>query len=202
MTPIEKNIIVVDEQGNEYEATYPKRARGLVKHGRARFIGENTICLAYHPNEPAGTSGTPMCPPNIDLEDEPMSEDNTPALTMAYVLQKLDQLANDTPYLQEAIAALKDLKSDPAFADNPAGDNAGAGKANALSQIVKCRETTNQQFIALYAQMYQDLKVPNSDYKVGQLRQILETFSATEDNEKLPYMENIAMKMLGLTANN
>ena len=30
MIPIEKNIVVVDEQGNEYEATYPKRAKGLV----------------------------------------------------------------------------------------------------------------------------------------------------------------------------
>jgi len=42
-TPIEKNIIVVDEQGNEYEATYPKRAKGLVKNGRARFVDENKI---------------------------------------------------------------------------------------------------------------------------------------------------------------
>lgn len=33
MTPIEKNIHVVDERGNVYEATWPKRARGLVKHG-------------------------------------------------------------------------------------------------------------------------------------------------------------------------
>ena len=48
--PIEKNVIVVDEQGNEYEATYPKRARGLVKNGRARFIGENKICLACPPD--------------------------------------------------------------------------------------------------------------------------------------------------------
>lgn len=48
-TPIEKNVIVVDEQGNEYEATYPKRAKGLVKNGRARFIGENKICLACPP---------------------------------------------------------------------------------------------------------------------------------------------------------
>ena len=55
MRPITKNIIVVDEQGNEYEATYPKRAKGLVKNGRARFIAENKICLA--------------CPPNKFLED-------------------------------------------------------------------------------------------------------------------------------------
>ena len=50
-TPIGKNVIVVDEQGNTYEATYPKRAKGLVKNGRARFIDENTICLASPPDK-------------------------------------------------------------------------------------------------------------------------------------------------------
>ena len=48
---MEKNVRVVDEQGNEYEATYPKRAKGLVKNGRARFIDEHTICLACPPDE-------------------------------------------------------------------------------------------------------------------------------------------------------
>ena len=61
MTPIAKNIRVVDEQGKEYEATYLKRAKGLVKNGRARFIDENTICL--------------VCPPEIELEDNDMSDD-------------------------------------------------------------------------------------------------------------------------------
>jgi DNA segregation ATPase FtsK/SpoIIIE-like protein len=51
MTPIEKNIIVVDEQGNTLEATYPKRAKGLVKKGRARFISGNVICLACPPEK-------------------------------------------------------------------------------------------------------------------------------------------------------
>lgn len=60
-TPIEKNVRVIDEQGNEYEATYPKRAKGLVKHGRARFLSDNLICLA--------------CPPNFDdLEDSQMKD--------------------------------------------------------------------------------------------------------------------------------
>lgn len=44
-----KNIEVVDEQGNVYGATYPKRAKGLVKNGRARFVGNNRICLACPP---------------------------------------------------------------------------------------------------------------------------------------------------------
>ncbi len=61
-TPIEKNVIVVDASGNEYEATYPKRAKGLVKKGRARFVDEHTICLA--------------CPPAYNEEDN-MSEKNT-----------------------------------------------------------------------------------------------------------------------------
>lgn len=51
-TPIEKNIIVTDEQGNILEATWPKRAAGLVKKGRARFVGENTICLVRPPEIP------------------------------------------------------------------------------------------------------------------------------------------------------
>ena len=58
MTPIEKNIIVVDKQGNTLEATYPKRAKGLVKKGRARFVSGNVICLA--------------CPPE-NLEENAMS---------------------------------------------------------------------------------------------------------------------------------
>ena len=51
MTPIEKNVIVVDEQGNILEATYPKRAKGLVKKGRPRFISESMICLACPPEK-------------------------------------------------------------------------------------------------------------------------------------------------------
>lgn len=61
MDPIEKKISVMDETGREYEATYPKRAKGLVKKGRARFVDENTICLA--------------CPPAIQ-EDTEMTDLN------------------------------------------------------------------------------------------------------------------------------
>lgn len=65
MTPITKNIRVVDESGKEYEATYPKRAKGLVKNGRARFVDETTICLSQTPAK--------LRPPNKNLEDKDMS---------------------------------------------------------------------------------------------------------------------------------
>ena len=95
MIPIEKNIIVVDEKGNEYEATYPKRAKGLVKNGRAHFIEENKICLLH--------------PPNLKSEDNNMS--NTQAaktktkdkLTIKYVLDKTEQIINDTEYIHSAL---------------------------------------------------------------------------------------------------
>lgn len=38
-----KNIIVIDEQGRVYEATYPKRAKGLVKNGRARLDRKSVV---------------------------------------------------------------------------------------------------------------------------------------------------------------
>jgi len=175
-----KNIAVVDEQGNQYEATYPKRARGLVKHGRARFIDENTICLA--------------CPPDTELEDRKMSEYNMdpgnnpriPAgneepgevmnavanllnakteqqrsdkLTMGYVLGKIEEISANQSYVTAAISELGKMKS------GGPGDIGTEEQAKAIGDIVKARETTNQRLIALYEKMYDDLKPekPSSD---------------------------------------
>ncbi len=43
-------INVLDKNGNTLGSTYPKRARGLVKKGRARFINEGTIVLEDSPS--------------------------------------------------------------------------------------------------------------------------------------------------------
>ena len=157
MTPIEKNIIVVDELGNEYEATYPKRAKGLVKNGRARFIEENKICLA--------------CPPHTELEDNIMSENKNvsanvteataaektivneqPVLTMEYILGKIEEIANDTFHIHEAIDTISQIKS------TGPGDVGTQEQTKAIGDIVKARETTNQRLIAFYERLYDDLK--------------------------------------------
>ena len=44
-TPIEKNILVTDANGNQIGSTYPKRAKGLVKSGRAEYVGDCEIRL-------------------------------------------------------------------------------------------------------------------------------------------------------------
>ena len=164
MTPIEKNVIVVDELGNEYEATYPKRAKGLVKNGRARFIEENKICLA--------------CPPHTELEDMTMSENKNVSttvpeetteaketktvqnpMTLEYVLSKIQAIADDTFHIHEAIDAISQIRS------TGPGDVGTQEQTKAIGDIVRCRETTNQRLIAFYEKMYDDLKPKNEKGK-------------------------------------
>ena len=162
MIPIEKNIVVVDEKGNEYEATYPKRAKGLVKNGRARFIDENTICLA--------------CPPNIELEDKTMSENKnviveatakTPIeepqkLTINYVLEQIEKIQNQTDHIGMALAALGNMVPKT---NSTTPDVAGAEQAEAIAEVVESREATNQKLIALYGKMYDDLTSKQTSLK-------------------------------------
>ena len=70
-----KNILVTDERGNIVGTTYPKRARGLVKSGRAEFVDGSTICLrtdvadAFRVQKRAGEDG-----PGGPLPDGPGEE--------------------------------------------------------------------------------------------------------------------------------
>ena len=163
MTPIEKNVIVVDENGKKYEATYPKRAKGLVKNGRARFIDENTICLA--------------CPPKNELEDNNMSENKnlnnqtkakTPEacekstkFTVDYILTMLENISKDGAHLTAALEKLSKLES------KGPGDVGTADLADAIAHVVDSREETNRKLITFYEKMYDDLKAkqPMSEQK-------------------------------------
>lgn len=46
-----KNITVIDENGNIVGSTYPKRAEGLVRKGRARRIGDTAVVLRAEKKE-------------------------------------------------------------------------------------------------------------------------------------------------------
>ena len=218
MIPIEKNIVVVDEHGNEYEATYPKRAKGLVKNGRARFIDENTICLA--------------CPPNIELEDKIMSENKkvdsinnnnipnnsaTPKevsesmakllnstaeqqcsekLTMDYLLGKLEEISLGQAFLTDAISELGKMKS------GGPGDVGTQEQAKAIGEIIKAREATNQKLIALSEKMYDDLKPDKkiNNERVAVIGTLIETLgeglTPVESKEALTEILGIALQDL------
>ena len=185
MIPIEKNIIVVDEQGNEYEATYPKRAKGLVKNGRARFIDENTICLA--------------CPPDTKLEDKIMSENKnviveatakTPIeepqkLTINYVLEQIEKIQNQTDHIGMALAALGNMVPKT---NCTTPDVAGAEQAEAIAEVVESREATNQKLIALYGKMYDDLTSKQTSLKEMAMK-VLER--AADDEGKLAAVSDL-----------
>lgn len=75
-------------------------------------------------------------------------------LSMNYVLEQIEKLSGQTEYLGQVIGAIGQLER-----VDQCGDAAGLeAKAAALGDIVRCRETTNQQLIKLYEKMYQDLR--------------------------------------------
>ena len=156
--PITKNIIVVDEFGNEYTSTYAKRAKGLVKNGRARWLDGNTICL--------------VCPPDtLNLEDNDMEnraenmntinevseKEETKSVqqtvTTADILSRIDMIIAQGAELQSAVAQIQSLPVN----DSPFGGNDGAQRAKAISNIYSSRETTNQKMIDLLNRMYSDI---------------------------------------------
>ena len=140
MTPIEKNIIVVDEQGNEYEATYPKRAKGLVKNGRARFVGENKICFA--------------CPPNKILEEEKMSN-NTNELTAKEIFTQITILQKQlTENSQTSLHRLGDALS--TFESENV--EASCEQISEICNVFYTRELTLLKMLEMYEKMYNDIQ--------------------------------------------
>ena len=133
---MEKNVTVVDEKGNEIGATYPKRAKGLVKKGRARYVDEDTICLA--------------CP--ADIHSEEMMEEN---ITLKDILDKMDALRDDTRVLNNALLMMTTNLSIFEDCDESAVEQ--LSEVFALSAFRE-REYTNRELIKFYDKVYEDLK--------------------------------------------
>lgn len=140
-----KWITVMDSQGHTYKPTYPKRAKGLVKKGRARFVDENTICLTCPPE----WEETSMMP---NHEAVPMN------LTAVQIFEELQKMRQDTAHLQLALEKLEKV---------PTGENADSitcqEKISAIESVVTAREETNQALIRLYEKMYDDVYYTSED---------------------------------------
>lgn len=78
-----------------------------------------------------------------------MSENTNNKLTINYLLAQIEKIANETGYLHEVIEALNNMDN-----SGVPGDMTGHAKAEALADVVKCREATNQQLLSTYTQMY------------------------------------------------
>ena len=135
---MKKNVIVVDEQGNEYEATYPKRAKGLVKNGKARFVGENKICLA--------------CPPDKLLEEEKMEENKLSAKDIFVQLTMLQRQLTENSQtslhrLGDALSTLEDENAE-----------ASCEQISEICDVFKTRELTLLKMLEIYEKMYDDVQ--------------------------------------------
>lgn len=53
-----KNVIVTDEFDNRIGLTYPKRAQGLIKHGRAEYVSDDRIRLLKGAHAPSANNDT------------------------------------------------------------------------------------------------------------------------------------------------
>ena len=131
-------MIVVDEQGNEYEATYPKRAKGLVKNGRARFVDENKICLA--------------CPPDKILEETEMSNNKLTAKEIFVQLTILQKQLTESNYtslhnLRDAISSIGEEYND-----------SQCEHIEDVCNVFETREATLHRILELYEKMYNDVR--------------------------------------------
>ena len=153
-TPIEKNIIVVDEQGKIYEATYPKRAKGLVKNGRACFVAENKICLA--------------CPPNENLEDNKMSENtninieqNTNQITAREILEQIKNLQEQLVSLKETQNSLFAADTIDEYEDGQLVRSVNCelveSQLEAIKTVFHEREKTLNSLLDFYKNIYNDV---------------------------------------------
>ena len=136
VTPIEKNIIVVDGNGNELHRTYAKRAKGLVKKGRAHFVQEDTICLT----DPSG----------LHEEDNHMNTDLTIREIFDRITQLHDQLSSSELSMDHLRRSL---------------ESALCYEVDEISEIVEnvtnvfvYREQTLRSLLDMYIVMYNDLK--------------------------------------------
>lgn len=121
-------INVSDASGNILHETYAKRAKGLVKKGRAYYVDAHTICL------------------KTQAMEEPME-----TLTLQDILSRLDTITNDTKHIQEAMMLMERMP-------NNIEEDAVKARSEAISDIVKEREETNRKIIGLLEMMYQTIQ--------------------------------------------
>lgn len=143
---MEKTVRVLDEQGNLLEATYPKRAKGLVKYGRARFVDEQTICLT--------------CPPNRFLEETKMTTEEIKTiygLEQIEILNRIEKIQHDNSHIMQALATLEKIPSNCGTETYAPEDVAGSAKAMAVAEVVKSREATNQKLLDFYMELYSNM---------------------------------------------
>lgn len=201
-SPASLKIEVVDSSGKIIGRTYEKRAKGLVKKGRARFTDENRITLlpSEDAHEYTDTEGYKM-DERINTENiENISEENSQH-TIESVMQCMKKILDDTQYIKDAIFNVTEIPSGDAGDCGSPGDIAGKAKAEAISTIVRERENTNQKLIDFYNKVYNDLKAQQfSASDVDKKIQLLNTLSTMPGIHSDDFEDNLTDRVKDLVS--
>ena len=172
MIPIEKNIIVVDDNGTVFESTWLKRANGLVKKGRARWLDEQTICLACPPEQMEDNKMETNKQTEIITEQ---SADTINAklngLTIENLLDRMDAIRGEMLFMNELLATMEKIT-------NQGGEDDAGHIAEATSKAFVARETTCQQQLRFLEMIYNDhFSAPSEEAKTERTRLILDSMN-------------------------
>ena len=166
MIPIEKNIIVVDENGTVFESTWLKRANGLVKKGRARWLDEHTICLACPPEQ---TEDYEMENNLDELQRDPAPGPG--GLTVVGILDRMDAIRKEMASMGQICATMESIA-------NQGGEDDAGHIADAAAQTFVARETTCQQQLRFLEKIYDDyFSAPSEEAKTARTRMVLDSMN-------------------------
>ena len=172
--PIEKNIVVVDEYGTANESTWLKRANGLVKKGRARWLDERTICLACPPertedNHMENTSQADAAAErSAEAEVTKQTDSKLGGLTIEGLLDRMDAIRKEMLFMNELLSTMESIT-------NQGGEDDAGHIAQATSQAFIARETTCQQQLRFLERIYSDhFSAPSEEEKTARIRMILD----------------------------
>ncbi len=166
MTPIEKNRIrVLDENGNPLTPTYIRRAEGLVKSRRAVYTSDNRNEIQLLPAE--HTEELKMSEINTAADSREITEEeynemmnehapDENASLIHEILERIDAIRADREHLDRALGALEKFEIN----ESPMGGEGDKARAQALLDIVRCRETTNQQALSILEKLLERVGEP------------------------------------------
>ncbi len=113
----------------------------------------------------------------------------TPQYTVGYILGQISEIQKQTEYLYQCLTELSAIRS-----DGPE-DTAPAAKATALADVVRCRETTNQQMLKFYEKVYDGLISSKTGILDTAMRRIVyEDDTVEERTQMMKNMYDIFMK--------
>ena len=174
-------IRVILEDGTPLAPTYERRARGLVRSGRAKWtsLEKNEICLLRAcPTEDISednkmdidnekmnvTEETGAATVQTEIDEQTWREitggkpdgepESKPEYTVEYILSRMEAIRKDTAHINAALEAFVNFTPNLA----PDGGHGDAERSKAILEVVKSHEGILEKELDLLERMYDDLK--------------------------------------------